>query len=126
MLCLDVKCYELQIAPSPLKFAGRVCEKTEQIFVVHGRDSHPPVERVVVVHEAHDVQGDALEGGVALRIEGFFGSLARRRLRRRVYDSLEGLMNSILDFIALHNEKEAKPFKWTASPERVIAAHQRG
>ena len=28
----------------------------------------------------------------------------------------------IQDFIALHNEKETKPFKWTASPERLIAA----
>ena len=30
------------------------------------------------------------------------------------------------EFIALHNEKEAKPFKWTASPDRLIAARQRG
>ena len=29
-------------------------------------------------------------------------------------------------FIELHNGKEAKPFKWTASPDRLIAARQRG
>lgn len=30
------------------------------------------------------------------------------------------------DFIELHNEKEANPFKWKASPEQLAAAHQRG
>ena len=59
-------------------------------------------------------------------VEGFFGKLANRRLRRGVYDSLEDLKAAILDFIKLHNGKEAKPFKWTASPERLIAARQRG
>ena len=58
-------------------------------------------------------------------VEGFFGKLARRRLRRGVYDSLEDLKTAIKEFIALHNEKEAKPFKWTVSPDRLIAARQR-
>ena len=59
-------------------------------------------------------------------VEGFFGKLARRRLRRGVHDSIEQLEKAILDFIDLHNGKEAKPFNWTASPERIIAARQRG
>ena len=59
-------------------------------------------------------------------VEGFFGKLANRRLRRGVHDSLEDLKAAIKEFIALHNGKEAKPFKWTASPERLIAARQRG
>ena len=59
-------------------------------------------------------------------VEGFFGKLARRRLQRGVHDSVEDLERSILDFIDLHNEKEAKPFRWTASPERLVAARQRG
>ena len=59
-------------------------------------------------------------------VEGFFGKLARRRLRRGVHNSIEQLETAILDFIELHNAKEAKPFRWTASPERLIAARQRG
>ena len=59
-------------------------------------------------------------------VEGFFGKLARRRLRRGVFDSLEDLEAAIEEFIALHNGEEAKPFKWTASPERLIAVRQRG
>ena len=57
-------------------------------------------------------------------VEGFFGKLARRR--RGVYDFIEDLERSILDFMDLHNEKEAKPFKWTASQKRPVAARQRG
>ncbi len=59
-------------------------------------------------------------------VEGFFGKLARRRHRRGVNDSIKYLKWSILDFIALHNEKEANPFKWTAGPRRLVASRQRG
>ena len=59
-------------------------------------------------------------------VEGFFGKLANRRLRRGVHDSLEDLKAAVDGFIALHNGKEAKPFKWTASPDRLVAARQRG
>ena len=59
-------------------------------------------------------------------VEGFFAKLACRRLRRGVHDSIEQLEKAILDFIDLHNGEEAKPFNWTASPERIIAARQRG
>ena len=57
-------------------------------------------------------------------VEGFLGKLARRRLRRGAYDSLEDLKMSMLDFTELHNEKEAKPFKWTADPARLVASRQ--
>ena len=58
-------------------------------------------------------------------VEGFFGKLASRRLRRGAHDSVEELEKSITDFIELHNGKEAKAYNWTASPERLIAARQR-
>ena len=59
-------------------------------------------------------------------VEGFFGKLANRRLRRGVHDSLEDLKAAVDDFIELHNGKETKPFKWMASPDRLVAARQRG
>ena len=49
-----------------------------------------------------------------------------RHRRRGVYDSIEDPETSVQDFTELHNEKEANPFKWTASPEQLVAAHQRG
>ena len=54
-------------APSLLKFADRVGQHSEQMLVAHGSNFHPSLERVVVVHEAHDVRADAPDGGEALR-----------------------------------------------------------
>lgn len=41
--------------------------------------------------------------------------------RRGVHDSIEQLEKAVLDFIELHNGKEAKPFNWTASSECLIS-----
>ena len=52
-----------RVGLSLLKFADRVHEQADQIFVVPAGDVHPSRERVLVIHEAHDVQGDAPDGG---------------------------------------------------------------
>ena len=57
----------LQAEPLLLKFADRVDQKAKQIFVAHGGGLRPSLERVVVVHEAHDVRGEAPDGGEAFR-----------------------------------------------------------
>ena len=44
------------------KFADRVHEQSDQIFVVPASDVHTSRDRGFVVHKAHDVQGDAPEG----------------------------------------------------------------
>ena len=44
-------------------------------------------------------------------VEGFFGKLARRRLRRGIHDSIGQLEKAILDFIKASNGREAKPFR---------------
>ena len=59
-------------------------------------------------------------------VEGHFWKLAHRRHERGVYDSIEYLKTSTRDFIWLRNENDAKAFKWAASPQRLIAACQRG
>ena len=56
----------------------------------------------------------------------FFGMLSRHPLGRGVHDSVEQLESAIMDFIEQNNGEEAKPFSWTASPKRPIAARQGG
>ena len=46
------------------------------------------------------------------------------RIRRLRF--LEDLKSSVLDLIALCNEKEAKPFNWTVDPGRLVASRGRG
>ena len=59
-------------------------------------------------------------------VEGFFAKLTRRRLQRGVFHSLVDLQAAINRFINEHNATEAKPFRWTADPDAIIAARNRG
>jgi len=58
-------------------------------------------------------------------VETFFAVLTKRRLRRGVFRSIVDLQAAIHRYIAEHNT-EPKPFVWTADPERVLAAINRG
>ena len=49
----------------------------------------------------------------------------KRRLRRGVFRSIVDLQAAIHRYIAEHNT-EPKPFVWTADPDRVLAAINRG
>jgi hypothetical protein len=59
-------------------------------------------------------------------VEGFFAKLTRRRLKHGVFSSVVDLQAAINRFIAEYNENDAKPFQWTADPDKIIAARNRG
>jgi transposase len=59
-------------------------------------------------------------------VEGFFAKLTRRRLQARRLPFVVDLQAAINRFIKEHNATEAKPFRWTADPDRIIAARNRG
>ena len=54
-----------------------------------------------------------------------FSRLTRRRLKRGVFRSIVELQAAINRFLTETNA-DPKPFVWTAHPDRVIAAVQRG
>ena len=58
-------------------------------------------------------------------VEGFFAKLSKRRLKRGVFHSVVELQAAINRFLAEHNN-QPKPFKWTADPDKIIAAVKRG
>ena len=58
-------------------------------------------------------------------VETLFSRLTRRRLKRGVFHSIVDLQAAINRFLAETNA-DPKPFVWTAHPDRVIAAVQRG
>ena len=59
-------------------------------------------------------------------VEGFFAKLAKRRLNRGVFHSLIDLQTAINRFLVEHNATDAKPFRWTADPDKIIDAVRRG
>ena len=58
-------------------------------------------------------------------VEGFFAKLAKRRLKRGVFHSLDDLQAAINRFLNEYND-HPKPFTWTADPDKIIAAVNRG
>ena len=55
-----------------------------------------------------------------------FAKLTRRRLKHGVFRSVQDLETAIANFLTHHNRSEAKPFTWTADPDKIIAARNRG
>ena len=58
-------------------------------------------------------------------VEGFFATLAKRRLTRGVFHSVADLQAAINRFLEQHNQ-QSRPFTWTADPNKIIAAVRRG
>jgi len=58
-------------------------------------------------------------------VEGWFAQLERRALYRGVFTSVKALKNEIKRFIDVHNRDLAKPFRWTKSADKIIAAVER-
>lgn len=59
-------------------------------------------------------------------VEGFFAKLTRRRLKYGVFHSVVDLQAAINRYNAEYNDNDAKPFQWTADPDKIIAARNRG
>ncbi len=58
-------------------------------------------------------------------VEGWFAQLERRALQRSTFTSVAELRDAIRQFIKAHNVETAKPFRWTASANAIIAATNR-
>ncbi len=58
-------------------------------------------------------------------VEGLFGTLTKRRLKRGVFYSVIELSKAITEYLDAHNANP-KPFRWTAPADTIIARHQRG
>jgi len=92
-----------------------------------GNETHP--ELVAFVDKLQDVVGLYVNPPTSASwlnaVKGFFAKRTKRRLTRGVFHSVVDLQAAINRFIDEHN-KEPKPFIWTADPNEIIAAVNRG
>jgi transposase len=58
-------------------------------------------------------------------VEGFFAKLAKRRLKRGVFQSVVDLQATIDRFVAETNN-DPELFNWPADPDKIITAVRRG
>ena len=59
-------------------------------------------------------------------VEGFFSKLVRQRLKNAVFDSLDACIAAIEGYIEHHNARDARPFRWSRSPEDLVESWRRG
>jgi transposase len=53
------------------------------------------------------------------QVERWFGKITEQRIRRGVFKSVDELITAIDDYIDANN-KNPKPFVWTATPELIL------
>ena len=86
---------------------------------------HPNVRRWLARHPRFAFHFTPTSCSWLNAVEGFFAKLAKRRLKRGVFQSVIDLQIAINRFVAETNN-DPKPFIWTADPNKIIAAVRRG
>jgi len=102
--------------------AGKVVHVILDNYAAH---KHPKVRQWLDRHERFTFHFTPTSCSWLNAIEGFFAKLTKRRLKRGVFRSVTDLQAAINRFLDEHNG-EAKPFLWTADPDKIIAAVRRG
>ena len=101
---------------------GRVVHVILDNYATH---KHPKVLAWLARHPRFVFHFTPTSGSWLNAVETFFSALTRRRIRRGSFHSIVELQAAIHRYIAEHNT-EPKPFVWTADPDRVLAAIDRG
>jgi transposase len=91
----------------------------------YGSHKHPKVRTWLARHPRWTFHFTPTSASWLNAVEGFFAKLTRRRLQRGVFYSLIDLQAAINRYLTKHNHRP-KPFTWTADPDRIIAAANRG
>ena len=91
----------------------------------YGSHKHPKVRAWLARHPRWTFHFTPTSASWLNAVEGFFAKLTRRRLSRGIFHSLVDLQATINRYLAEHN-RSPKPFIWTADPDRIIAAANRG
>lgn len=102
--------------------AGKVIHVVLDNYATH---KHPKVRKWLSHHPRWTFHFVPTSCSWLNAVEGFFAKLTRRRLKRGVFHSIVDLQAAIKRFIAETN-RNPKPFVWTADPNRIIDAVQRG
>ena len=102
--------------------AGKLVHVVLDNYAAH---KHPKVRAWLARHPRWTFHFTPTSASWMNAVESFFASLTKRRLKRGVFCSVVDLQAAIHRYLAEHND-DPKPFHWTADPNRVLAAIQRG
>jgi transposase len=102
--------------------AGKAVHVILDNYAAH---KHPRVRRWLDRHERFTFHFTPTSCSWLNAVEGFFAKLTKRRLKRGIFLSVVDLQAAVNRFVVEHNA-EPRPFRWTADPDKIIAAVRRG
>ena len=102
--------------------AGKMIHAIVDNYATH---KHPKVRAWLAAHPRWTFHFTPTSASWLNAVEGFFAKLTTRRLKRGVFRSVVELQEAINRFVEETNA-DPKPFNWTADPDRVLAAIERG
>ena len=102
--------------------AGKLIHAIADNYATH---KHPKVRAWLGRHPRWTFHFTPTSASWLNAVEGFFATLTKRRLKRGVFRSIVELQAAINRFLAEHNQNP-RPFRWTKSPKKIIAAVKRG
>ncbi len=91
-------------------------------LIVDNSSTHsaPDVKRFLEQHPRFHMHFTPTSSSWLNAVESWFAQLERRALRRSVFTCVEELREELHRYITVHNEKLAKPFRWTKSAEAIL------
>jgi transposase len=102
--------------------------KNKAVHVIidnYAAHKHPKVLQWIAKHPRFVFHFTPTSASWLNAVEGFFANLAKKRLKRGVFQSVQELKEAIHRFLDETNANP-KPFTWTKDPNKIIAAVKRG
>ena len=109
-----------------LSFIKRLDRETDKALAVHlivdnyATHKHPNVKAWLAKHPRFHLHFTPTSASWVNLVERFFRDITEERIRRGVFRSVAELKEAIAEYLA-HRNTHPKPYKWTASPETILA-----
>ena len=111
-----------------LRKINKSTPKDKDIHIIcdnYATHKHPKVKSWLRYHKRFHVHFTPTSASWLNMVERFFRDLTERQLRRGVFRSVKELQESIMSFIAKHNQAPA-PYIWTKSATDILEKVKRG
>ena len=108
-----------------LKFLRQIDRETPHALDLHlildnyGTHKHPNVTKWLAKHDRFHLHFTPTSSSWLNLVERWFRNLTDKRIRRGVFHSVKELIEAIREYLD-HNNKEPKPFVWTASADKIL------
>jgi transposase len=86
----------------------------------YGTHKHPKVKQWLTKHRRFQLHFTPTSSSWLNLVERWFAKLTDKRIRRGTFFSVKELVRAIQEYLA-ENNKQPKPFVWTATVEQILA-----